>query len=94
MFVTGHVLADALVVGVPLFAVDAAVAVLVAEVRQELEEDLVLGELSADHLGVQARLVDSLEVGGRNRVRFVPEEPVESSVDELLALGAHLSLNL
>ena len=55
--------ADGGVVLLPLGRADLAVAVLVAEVLEELQEDLVLGELTVLDLGVHAAVVDALKVG-------------------------------
>ena len=77
--------ADSGVVLVPLISLDLAIAVLVAEALEELQEDLILGHLTALHLGVHAAVVDTAEVGGGDLAITVGVELQEGLVDHSLA---------
>jgi hypothetical protein len=79
--------ADSGVVLVPLVFLDLAVSVFVAEVGEELDEDLVLGHLAALHLGVHGAVVDASEVGGGDLTVAVAVELEEGLVDHSLSLG-------
>ena len=47
----------------PVFAVNAAVVVVVLEVAQECEESLIFAEFAADHFRVQVCLVAGAQRG-------------------------------
>lgn len=80
------------VVVVPLASLNAAVAVLVSEVGQEIEENFVLGHLAGNDLRVQVAGVDSLEVSSVDGATAVVVELEEGLVNEGLALSVRASL--
>lgn len=74
------------VVVVPLGMGDLAIVVLVTERGEELNEDLILGHLTRDNLGVLGAVVDTGEVaGGDNIIGVITVELGESLVDDGLA---------
>ena len=77
---------DGGIVLVPLGTLDLAVAVAVTEVLKELQEDLILGHLTALHLGVHAAVVDTAEVSSGDLAITVLVELKEGLVDHSLAL--------
>lgn len=85
---------DSGVVLVPLVSLDSAVTVLVAEVLEELQEDLVFGELTALHLGVHAAVVDAAKVGGGDLTAAISVELEEGLVNHGLSLGVQGALSI
>ena len=83
--------ADSGVVLVPLISLDFAVAVLVAEALEELQEDFVLGDLAALDLGVHAAVVHTAEVSGGDLTITVGVKLKEGLVDHGLSLGVQAS---
>ena len=84
--------ADSGVVLVPLVSLDSTVLVSVTEVLEELQEDLVFGELTRLHLGVHAAVVDTSEVSGGDLAGAIGIELEEGLVDHSLSLGVELAL--
>ena len=79
--------ADSGVVLVPLISLDFAVAVSVAEVLEELKEDLVFGHFTVLDLGVHAAVVHASEVSGGDLAITIGIELKECLVDHGLSLG-------
>lgn len=73
-----------MVVGAPLVAVDATIAISVREVGQEIQENLVFGQLAADNLWVQVGGVAGLKVSSIDGIAVVAHELIKSAVDDLL----------
>lgn len=84
---------DSRVVLVPLVPLNFSVTVFVSEVGQELEEDLVLGHLAVLHLGVEAAVVDSLEVACFNLAGTIGVEFQERLVNDGLSAVVQLALD-
>jgi hypothetical protein len=84
--------ADSGVVLVPLRSLNFAVTVLVTEGGEELKEDLVLGSLSGEHLGVEGAVVHTLKVSGVDGTGAVGVELEEGLVNHGLSLGVEGSL--
>ena len=77
---------DGGIVLVPLATLDLAVAVAVTEVLKELQEDLILGHLTALHLGVHAAVVDTAEVSSGDLAITVLVKLKEGLVNHSLTL--------
>lgn len=82
------------IVVVPFSSSDAAVSVFISKVGKELQEHLVLSHLSADDFGVEAAVVDTLEVGGVDESVTVLVELEEGLVSDCLALCVQLALHM
>ena len=78
---------DSGVVIVPLAGGDLSIVVLVSEVGKELEEGLVLGDLSRDDLWMGVTWVADSEVGSGNTARSIGVELAESGVNDSLSGG-------
>ena len=78
---------DSGVVIVPLASGDLSIIVLVSEVGEELEEGLVLSDLSRDDLWVSVTWVADSEVGSGNTARSVSVELAESGINHSLSGG-------
>ena len=73
------------VVVVPLLDSDDAITVAVTEACEELDENLFVGHLAADNLGVGTAIVDDAEVGRGNGTIAVRVELCKARVDNLLS---------
>lgn len=80
------------VVLLPLGGLDFAIAVAVTEVLEELQEDLVLGELTVLDLGVHGAVVDALKVSGGDVTITVSIELKEGLSDHSHSLVVEFSL--
>ena len=85
MVVIVDVCGDGGVVVIPLLLGDDAVAVAVAERGEELDEDLLVGHLSALHLWVVRGVVNDAQVGAGHCAVAVSVELGEGLIDDLLA---------
>jgi len=78
---------DSGVVIVPLGSGDLSIIVLISEVGKELEEGLVLGDLSRDDLWVSVTWVADSKISSSNTARSISVELLESGINHSLSCG-------
>jgi hypothetical protein len=83
---------DSRVVIIPFISLDLSISVFITEVSEELKEDLILSHLSWDNFGVEAGVVNTLQVSSFNAAITVLIKLEESLVGHSLSLGVHFTL--